>query len=146
MKTLRTILLILFAVSVVTGAFFAVKQGLALRTSQVSLGEKEKRVEELREQIKEANFKYRGAVKGMGEVPDSLRASVTGEYVKKSTEYRKRLYVLERDHKEAERLMRKDQRAVAAARSILIRWLLVFGGAAVVLLTASLLAGRAIRS
>jgi hypothetical protein len=146
MKALRSILLVLFAASAVAGGVFAVKESLELRRLGASALVKERRVQELGEQITEVNFKYRGLMDSMSNVPDSLKTDLTGSYMKKTREYRKRLFLMERNKRETERLLRKDRRALAEVRARLLRWLLVFGGAAVVCLAASLLAGRAIRS
>jgi uncharacterized protein YoxC len=116
MKALNLILSVLLIAAIVAGVVFGIIGSRELGDAQSTLDESEKTIANLREEITEANFKYRG-----------VRGS------------------LEEKVREAERLNRKYERAVADVRQRLTRRLMLFGGA-VVVLTGALVARRVIRS
>jgi len=145
MKALNLILLILLIAAIVAGVVFGINGSRELGTAQSALDESEKTLANLREEITETNFKYRGARESLGSIPDSLRTNVTGEWLQQSRNYAKKLRGLEEEAREAERQNRKRERAVADAHKRLTRRLILFGGA-VVLLAGALVARWLIRS
>jgi DNA repair ATPase RecN len=145
MKALNLILSVLLIAAIVAGVVFGIIGSRELGDAQSTLDESEKTIANLREEITEANFKYRGVRGSLENIPDSLKTSATGEWMQQSRTYAKKLRGLEEKVREAERLNRKYERAVADVRQRLTRRLMLFGGA-VVVLTGALVARRVIRS
>ena len=145
MKPLNVILLILLLAAIVAGAVFGLNGSRALKAAQSELGESERELAKVREELRDANFKYRGVLESRHNIPDSLRNTTTGQWLTHSRNYAKRIRGLEAEEKEANRQKRKRERAVAEARKALVQRLILTGGAAVVL-AGALVARRTIGS
>jgi hypothetical protein len=145
MKALNVILLVLLIAAVVAGVLIAVAASGDLRTARSSLEESRQQLEKSRKDLTEMNMKNRGLSESMSTIPDSLRSTMTGQFLEKSRSYGKIIRGLEREVSTAERHVRKRQRVVDDMVAKLRRRL-ILTGVAVVLLTGALVAQRVIRS
>jgi hypothetical protein len=143
MKATSLIFWLLLAASVVAYGVLSIGDVGEARRLAASREKKQQDLKVIREETMELGLKYRGYQKGLSDIPDSLRAPLAGITKKKGDEYHKRLFKLEREIRETERLIRKDDRAIDEVYSSLKRRLILFGGAAVVFLAGALITRRA---
>ncbi len=143
MKKARWIFILLFAASVAAAAVYGV---ISLREAAQlgsSKGEKEEQLNIIRTKLGTVNMKYRGLLESSGSIPDSLRIFESGNLIRQQKEYRKQIFHLEREDRELNRLVRKDERAISAIHDRLKRSMYGFGAAALVFLVTALIARRA---
>jgi len=145
MKALNVTLVILLIAAIVAGVVLGIIGSRALEVAQSELEKSERELAKVREDLRDANFKYRGVMESRNNIPDSLRTTVTGQWLTQSRNYAKRIRGLEAEEREAQRQKVKRERVVADVRKTLIQRLLLIGGAAVVL-AAVLVARRTIGS
>jgi hypothetical protein len=146
MKILTGIFLVILAAATAVATVTSYRAWNELREIDAAIHEKVLEVEDVRTRTGEVNLRYRALMEGMSSVPDSLKLQLTGDYQRRAESFRKQLYKLEREGREAARILNKGKRAESAARENLHRKLMVLGGAAVLLLAGVVWRARAIRS
>ena len=145
MNSLDKVLLILLIAALAAAGAFAWSGSRELGEANAKVAQYDRESEEIQEKLAEVNFKYRGIIESMENVPDSLRATVTGEYSRRMQTYQKKVIGYESEQREANRLKKKHERKADAVRKRLTLRLLMSGGAAA-LLAGVLFARRTIRS
>jgi hypothetical protein len=142
---LNKILLILLIATIAATGVVAWTGSRDLRDAKAAVAEYEGQLVEIREKLADTNMKYRGISGSLSTVPDSLKKSVTGEYMRTQAKYRKQLIGYESEEREALRMKRKRERRLAEVQKQVNLRLLLTGGTAVVL-AGALIVRRSIRS
>lgn len=145
MKIIFWILLILFVISVVGAAVVAATNLLEARDLRAANADLKQQLRDTNQELQRVNMKYRGFMESLKEVPDSLRFGRMTIVKSKDGEYRQKIHDLEKQERDHQRFIRKNDREIAAVVANLKRRLSVLGGAAVLLGIGVVLTGWAAR-